>query len=110
MGKDAEQIIARMKDTGRDEKVWQHINSNADIHGYRAEYATQIYRQYARKIEDIPYDRVNKGTGKKFQSDVYVCRKDEAGRKLDKQAMYKCSKALGHNRIHVVADNYIRGL
>lgn len=110
LGNDAAQIVARMKDTGRDEKVWQHINSNADIHGYRAEYATMIYKQYARKIEDIPYDRVNKGTGKRFQSDVYVCRKDEAGRKLDKQAMFICSKALGHNRIHVVADNYIRGL
>ena len=36
--------------------------------------------------------------------------KDEAGRKLDKAAMLVCSKALGHNRISVVADNYIRGL
>ena len=34
-----------------------------------------------------------------------------AGRmKLDKVAMLVCSKALGHNRISVVADNYIRGL
>ena len=30
--------------------------------------------------------------------------------KLDKAAMLICSKALGHNRISVVADNYIRGL
>ena len=40
----------------------------------------------------------------------YTCRKDEAGKKLDKAAMLVCSKALGHNRISVVADNYIRGL
>ena len=33
-----------------------------------------------------------------------------AGKKLDKAAMLVCSKALGHNRISVVADNYIRGL
>ena len=59
---------------------------------------------------EIPYDRVNKGSGRKYQSEVYICRKDEAGRKLEKAAMLVCSKALGHNRISVVADNYIRGL
>ena len=69
-----------------------------------------MYKAHAREIEDIPYDRVNKGTARKFKGDVYVCRKDEAGRKLDKAAMLICSKALGHNRISVVADNYIRGL
>ena len=67
-------------------------------------------KAHARKISEIPFDRVNKGTGKRYQSDVYTCRKDEAGKKLDKAAMLICSKALGHNRISVVADNYIRGL
>ena len=110
IGPDKEQIVSRMKNAGSDEKIWQHVNSNADIHGYRAEYATMMYKMYARKIEDIPYDRVNAGTGKRFQGDVYTCRKDESGRKLDRRAMRKCSKALGHNRISVVADNYIRGL
>ncbi len=110
IGKHMEQIVERMKNITPDEKVWQHVNENADIHSYRAEYATTMYRAYARNIEDIPYDRVNRGTGKRFQSEVYVCRKDEAGRKLDKAAMLLCSKALGHNRISVVADNYIRGL
>ena len=65
---------------------------------------------HARAIQDIPYDRINRGTGRRYQSQVYTCRKDEAGRKLDKAAMLVCSKALGHNRISVVADNYIRGL
>ena len=32
------------------------------------------------------------------------------GKKLDKAAMLLASKALGHNRIEVVAINYIRGL
>lgn len=110
IGKNAEQIIERMRDTPPEEKVWQHIHQCADIHSYRADYATAMYKAHARAIEDIPYDRVNRGTGKRFQSDVYTCRKDEAGKKLDKAAMLICSKALGHNRISVVADNYIRGL
>lgn len=110
VGKNIDQIVERMKNTPEDKKVWEYVNSNADIHSYRADYATEIYKKYARNIEDIPFDRVNKGTGKKFQSEVYACRKDESGKKLDKAAMLLSSKALGHNRIEVVANNYIRGL
>ena len=110
IGKNAERIVERMKDTPADDKVWQHVHQSADIHAYRAEYATTIYKAHARDIKDIPFDRVNRGTGKRYQSEVYTCRKDEAGKKLDKSAMLVCSKALGHNRISVVADNYIRSL
>lgn len=110
VGKNVEQIVKRIKSTPEGEKVWQHVHKCADIHSYRAQYATDIYRAHARPIEQIPYDKVNKGTGKRYQSEVYSCRKDEAGKKLDKAAMLVCSKALGHNRIAVVADNYIRGL
>ena len=110
IGPNAAQIIQRIQETPGEEKVWQHVHQSADIHGYRAEYATAIYKAHARAIQDIPYDRINRGTGRRYQSQVYTCRKDEAGRKLDKAAMLVCSKALGHNRISVVADNYIRGL
>lgn len=110
VGKNIEQIVERIRNTPEGEKVWQHVHKSADIHGYRAEYATAIYKVHARAIEEIPYDRVNRGTGRRYQSQVYTCRKDEAGKKLDKAAMLICSKALGHNRISVVADNYIRGL
>lgn len=110
IGKNTDQIVERIRNTPPEEKVWQHIHKSADIHGYRAEYATAIYKAHARAIEEIPYDRVNRGTGRRYQSEVYVCRRDEAGKKLDKAAMLVCSKALGHNRISVVADNYIRGL
>ena len=96
--------------TKRGEKVWQHVPKNADIHSYRGDYATTVYKMFARKIENIPFDKVNKGTGQRYQSEVYVCRKDEAGKKLDKAAMLLASKALGHNRLEVVANNYIRGL
>ena len=110
IGKNAEQIIERIRETPAKEKVWQFVHQCADIHSYRADYATAIYKAHARKIEEIPYDKINRGTGRRYQGDVYVCRKDEAGKKLDKAAMLVCSKALGHNRISVVADNYIRGL
>lgn len=110
IGKNVPEIVERIRSTGMEEKVWKYVNSNADIHSYRGDYATLMYRTYARDIEEIPYDCVNKGTGKRYQSGVYSCRKDEKGKKLDKKAMLYCTKALGHNRISIVADNYIRGL
>ena len=110
IGDHKQQIVDRMKATASEEKVWKYVSGNADIHSYRGEYATEIYKMYARPIEEIPYDRINKGTGRKFQGGVYVCRKDERGKKLDKEAMLKASKALGHNRLEIVANNYIRGL
>lgn len=110
VGKNVDQIVARMQNTKPEDKVWEFIPNGMDVHGYRADYVTTIYRMYARPIEDIPYDRVNKGTGKRYQSGVYYCRGEEKGKKLDKDAMEKASKAAGHNRREIVARHYIRGL
>lgn len=110
IGPQTEKIVERFRNTRSDEKVWSYVSTNADIHSYRGDYATRLYKMYARRIEDIPFDKINKGSGKRYQSDVYTCRKDEKGKKLDKRAMLICSKALGHNRICIVADNYLRGL
>lgn len=109
-GEYTDKIVDRFRHTNPDDKVWEHVSSAMDVHGYRSEYATWIYKHYARPIKEIPYDRVNKGTGKRFQGDVYSCRGDEKGKKLDRRAMKLASKALGHNRIEVVARFYIRGL
>lgn len=110
IGKHIDQIVGRIQETAADKKVWQHIPTKADIHGYRGDYATAIYRAHAREIDQIPFDKVHPGTGNRYQSEVYVCRKDEAGKRLDRAAMLLASKALGHNRVEVVANNYIRGL
>ena len=110
VGKSADKIVERVRETPPDKRVWEYVSSNADIHSYRADYAGIIYKAHARKIEDIPFDTVHKGTGHLYQGDVYTCRKDEAKKKLDKKAMLLCSKALGHNRLSIVADNYLRNL
>lgn len=110
IGKSAQKIVERVRQTPADKRVWEYVSGNADIHSYRADYAGAIHKAHARKIEDIPYDAVHKGTGHLYQRDVYTCRKDEARKKLDKAAMLLCSKALGHNRLSIVADNYLRNL
>ena len=110
IGSNTPEIVERMRSIPPGELVWQHVHDAADIHGYRGVYATALYKKYARDIASIPYDRINKGSGKQFQSQVYWCRKDEKHKKLDKAAMYQVSKALGHSRLNVIAEHYIRDL
>lgn len=109
IGKHKNQIIERMINTIPGKKVWEHIPTNADIHSYRAAYANAIYKKYSRDVNTIPYNETIIVNGKRKKA-LYVCRRDEAKKKLDRAAMIKCSKALGHNRESVVADNYLRGI
>lgn len=108
IGADKSEVICKLRATQPTNKVWGKISKNADIHSYRADYASAIYKGSARDIKDIPFDKINHGSGKSYQSEVYACRGSFKGRKLDKAAMFKASKALGHNRLDVVANNYIR--
>lgn len=102
-------VINLMNNAGSG-RVFNKISSAADIHSYRSDYATSLYKSIARKIDDIPFDKINKGTGREYQSEVYVCRADLKGVKYDKIAMLEVSKALGHNRISVIAEHYLRDI
>lgn len=93
-------IVSMMKAAGTG-KVFERIPSNADIHSYRADYATSIYEMNARPIAEIL--RTNR-------HDVYFCRKDRKGKWFDKHAMLLASQNLGHNRISVVGEHYLRGV
>lgn len=99
-------VIDRIQSS--DGLVWGKVHSSADIHSYRSEYCTRVYNLHARDINDIPYDRVNKGTGKAYQSQVYHCKNDLKGVAYDKAAMKIASEALGHSRISVIAGHYLR--
>ena len=103
---DIDAFVEKINSTAKGHRVWGKITKNCDVHSYRAEYAARVYRLYARPIEEIPYDAVNKGSGKRYQSEVYVCRGDQAGKKFDKRAMLKCEIALGHETLHTFASHY----
>ena len=93
VGPHTEEIVARVRNAG-DGLVWPSVPSHMDVHSYRAEYCTYIYKTYERK-------KIPKG-------DLYICRGSRKGEKLDKKAMLIASQALGHNRINVIASHYIR--
>lgn len=76
-------------------RLFNKLSSNYDNHFYRATYANRLYNQLKRDIADIPTE------------EKYIMRKDRAGEIYDKQAMLHVSKALGHNRISVIAQSYL---
>lgn len=76
-------------------RLFNKLSSNYDNHYYRATYANRLYNQLKRDITDIPTE------------DKYIMRKDRAGEVYDKQAMLQISRALGHNRISVIAQSYL---
>jgi len=62
---------------------------------YRAQYAQIMYARLARPLEESP------------KEERYVCRGTKKGIVYDRVALQKVSKALGHNRCDVVANNYL---
>lgn len=91
-----QKIVKMMQDAGTG-KVFKSIPIHADIHNYRAEYATSVYLMHARPIKSI-----------KNPHEIYYCRKDRRGTWFDRNAMRICSENLGHHRVCVVGEHYIR--
>lgn len=88
-------IVERMQNVGSG-RVFEKIPS-CDIHGYRSEFATAVYKQYARPVKSLPLE------------ERYCCRKDRKGVWYDRRAMGYASAALGHskNRVSVVGEHYL---
>lgn len=99
-------LVIRLMQAAGDQPVFDRIPGGADVHSYRADYATAIYKQYARPINEIPYNVDSRG--RRYRSGVYICRKDRKGEQLDRDAMLVASRALGHNRVSVVGEHYLR--
>lgn len=93
-----EKLIVDLMTQASSTKVFSHIHSKADIHGYRAVYASKLYKRYARPIESLE------------RAEKYICRKDKAGIVYDRRAMKIVSKQLGHNRISVIASDYLHNV
>lgn len=91
-----QQFVVDLLKTKGAEKVFEKIPNSADIHGYRAEFATTLYKKLEKDINTLPKQK------------KYYCRKDLKGIVYDKDAMLEVSRALGHNRIDVIAGHYIR--
>lgn len=110
VGPHKDAVVRRMKATPPNAKVWQYVSTNCDIHGYRSDYATFIYKQYARPIEQMDYHKKIRCSDGKYRSEIYICRGSERGKQLDRRAVGIISIALGHSREDTAITNYIRNL
>lgn len=90
------ETVKRLASAANNNKIFDHISSAMDVHHYRSVYCQRLYDQYARPIDQIP------------QCDRYYCRQDKKGVIYDKRAMLQVSRALGHNRISVIAGHYLQ--
>jgi len=106
IGPHVDRIVEMYGNCAPGKRVFPKIPSHAPTHRYRAEYAANLYLQYARPIAEIPFDCIHRGLGHAYQSQVYCCRSDMKGTRLDKRAMLAVAKGLGHNRICVFAYSY----
>lgn len=96
VGKTEEETKAIVKwIQSKEGRLFNKLSSNYDNHYYRATYANRLYNQLKRDTDKIPFEQ------------RYIMRKDRAGEVYDKQAMLLVSKALGHNRISVIAQSYL---
>lgn len=77
-------------------RVFEKIPSSMDVHHYRSCYASDLYKSLARERNAIP------------AGERYCCRGDLKGIWYDKAAMKIVSAALGHDRINVIAEHYLR--
>lgn len=114
------ELVQRVCRAAGDGKVIMQLEARgcvphaADIHSYRADYATRVYLKNARPVESLRgvrewYGRVNRTTGEHIDEPaLYRLRCDRRGEVLDRAAMLTASRALGHNRVSVVADHYLR--
>lgn len=109
MGPHMNDILDRMRSTRPEMLVWEHVSGNCDVHGYRADYAQYIYKEYARPSKDLKYENKIQCADGKYRSEVYVTRGKEK-KKIDRRTIGIISIALGHNREDTAIANYIRDL
>lgn len=107
------ELVKRLCEAAGDDRVFQHIPTAADIHAYRGDYCRRVYDLYARPIDELRgvrewYGKRNPKTGEKIlESAIYRMRRDRAGEEYDRAAMQQASRALGHERVSVIASNYL---
>lgn len=105
--KEVREIIKERENLGKD-KLVDKVHSKMDVHSYRREYAKELYavvkenheiqkeyqKQYRERVEDV-------------KSNMYHSRGDIEFHGL-RDDIYVVSQALGHNRLDVTVNHYLR--
>lgn len=91
------------------EPIFDHINTNADIHSYRRYYAQTLYatvaddHDYRDDLMGMYPPRREKATG-----DYYHSHTKDLPFKGRRDDIYIVTQALGHNRLEVTVNHYLK--
>ena len=83
-------------EAGCEQKKQRHIPKRCPMHALRREYAQAMYARIARDVTTLP------------EKELYRCRADMHGEVYDRAALLAVSQQLGHSRINVIAEHYMR--
>ena len=98
------EVLTLFRDRQGEEKLFDKVPRNIDIHSLRGQYAKGVYNHIIEHKEDKDflrkdYDCRLKGT--------YYMRGDYKGNNFDKEYVEVVSKCLGHNRIDTSICSYL---
>lgn len=103
-------LVVRLMTAAGEEKVFPHVHGALDVHACRRVYAQRLYDTVKRPLDVCEADRSFVQPGRLFpdRDAVYRRRGEFRGTWLDKRAMVIVSRALGHNRLSVVGEHYLK--
>lgn len=93
------------------EKAFNKVNSMANIHAYRREYARELYdfceknALYREQILDKYRDEGHTMTARDKRTPDY---KTNDGRTFNRESLFIASQGLGHNRLDIIPRNYFK--
>lgn len=105
--KEISRLVADRELLGK-EKIFDKVNSHANIHAYRREYCKSLYlkcindKEYKDKLVS---DYESRGKEMTITKEEYKTRD---GRTFDRQSLAIASQALGHNRLDVIPKSYFQ--
>lgn len=105
--KEISRLVADRELLGK-EKIFDKVNSHANIHAYRREYCKSLYlkcvndKNYRDKLVK---DYESRGKEMTVTKEEYKTRD---GQVFDRQSLSIASQALGHNRLDVIPKSYFK--
>ena len=109
LDKYAETIINRLDLTAPGERVFSRIHKHADIHSYRRDYAQELYKSVIND-KDLKSTLINKYPlrNESVKSKYYTTRGQDNVFHGKRSDIYIITQALGHNRLDVAVNHYLR--
>ena len=103
-------IVTELERTNQ-EQVFETVNSHANIHAYRREYAQSLYNTC---VEDKGYKEhlIKTYESKGYSMSEFDRSREEYktrdGRVFDRASLFIASQGLGHNRLDIIPNNYFK--